>query len=191
MTHLFRTTLASCVALFFVAFALSPTAHAQEQLLGTEIVDPGIQLDVLVAPKDAVTPSEKNLPESKTDVHLEVLATWAPADSVEVPAGAKRGGFVGFLHMFARVTNDRTGRAMEVSLVPHINLSDNLHYARNISLPGAADDPYTVELFVEPPQKLELSYHRDWRETYGSSLFEAQSFTYAGVQMGEVVAATR
>jgi hypothetical protein len=75
--------------------------------------------------------------------------------------------------------------------VPHINLSDNMHYARNVSLPGAADDRYTVELFVEPPQKLDMSFHRDWREEYGNRLFEAQSFTYTGVQMADIVAATR
>jgi hypothetical protein len=181
------------VVLFLGAAALAApqSASAQEKVMGTEVIDPGIQVDVIAAPKDAVTPKEQHLSESKTDIHFEVLARWSPDEDVAVPAGAERGGFVGFLNMFAKITNEETGRTIEATLVPHINLSDNMHYARNVSLPGAADDRYTVELFVEPPQKLDMSFHRDWREEYGNRLFEAQSFTYTGVQMADIVAATR
>jgi hypothetical protein len=191
MTRCLRLFSALFLLLGAAALAGPQSATAQEKVMGTEIIEPGIQVDVIAAPKDAVTPEEQHLSESKTDVHFEVLARWSPNEDVAVPDGAERGGFVGFLNMFAKITNEETGRTIEATLVPHINLSDNMHYARNVSLPGAADDPYTVELFVEPPQKLDMSFHRDWREEYGNRLFEAQSFTYTGVQMSDVVAATR
>jgi hypothetical protein len=191
MTRCLRLFLALFLLLGASALAGPHSATAQEKVMGTEIIEPGIQVDVIAAPKDAVTPKEQHLSESETDVHFEVLARWSPDEDVAVPAGAERGGFVGFLNMFAKITNEETGRTIETTLVPHINLSDNMHYARNVSLPGAADDRYTVDLFVEPPQKLDMSFHRDWREEYGNQLFEAQSFTYTGVQMADIVAATR
>jgi hypothetical protein len=120
-----------------------------------------------------------------------VLATWASDESIDVPAGAQRGGFVGFLNLFGKVRNERTGDVVEVELVPHINLSDNLHYARNVDLPGEASDPFTVTLFVKPPQDLELATHRDWRQEYGDALLAPTSFEYTGVDLSAVAAATR
>lgn len=185
----------SCLALSFMLLvglvSVDEPAQAQEKVMGTEIVEPGIQLEVIAAPKDAVRPLHQNLPEDQTDVHLEVLATWASDESVAVPSGAQRGGFVGFLNLFAKVENERTGDVIEVELVPHINLSDNLHYARNVELPGETSDPFTVTLYVEPPQDLELATHRDWREQYGSSLLAPTSFEYTGVDLSAVAAATR
>ena len=159
--------------------------------MSTEVVDPGIQIEVIAAPKDAVRPLGQNLPEDETDIHLEVLATWASDTSVAVPNGAQRGGFVGFLNLFGKVKNERTGAVVEVELVPHINLSDNLHYARNVDLPGDSSDPFTVTLHVRPPQELELATHRDWRAQHGNSLLEATSFEYTGVDLSAIAAASR
>jgi hypothetical protein len=184
------TLVRSALLALLVGLALqSPTAHAQEQVFGEEVIGPGVKFTFIAAPKDAVQPNAKHLAESQTDIHLEVLAGWTEdvADTVGAPAG----GFVPYLHLFARVTNEETGRTQKVSLVPHINLSDNAHYARNVALPGAPDDPYTVTFSVHPPQEFELATHRDWREEYGDSLFEPTTVTYEGLQLAKVAKATR
>lgn len=181
-----RTTLLVFVLSFIVQL---PSAHAQEQVFGEEIVEPGVKFTFIAAPKDAVQPTAKHLAENETDIHLEVLAGWTE-DAAET-VGAPAGGFVPYLHLFARVTNEETGQTQKVSLVPHINLSDNAHYARNVALPGAPDDPYTVTFSVNPPQEFELATHRDWRQKYGDALFEATTVTYEGLQLAEVARATR
>ena len=168
----------------------SPTL-AQEKVLGEETIEPGIQMTFEAAPQDDVTPYDQNLSEEATDVHLEVLVGWAEDESVEVPEGVTRGGFVGYLQFFATVTNEETGQEKKVDFIPHLTLGDAMHYARNISLPGAPDDPYTVTFDVRPPSETEVAFHESWREAHGSSLFEAQSFAYEGLDLAEVAAATR
>ncbi len=173
-----------------VAFLLySPEVHAQEKVFGAEVVEPGVEFTFIAAPKDDVQPQAQNLAEDRTDIHLEVLAAWTAAASDAV--GAPEGGFVPYLHLFAEVTNDATGRTKKVSLVPHINRSDNAHYARNIALPGAPDDPYTVTFSVNPPGEYELATHRDWREAYGDQLLEPTTVTYEGLDLAAVAEATR
>ena len=164
-------------------------AHAQEQVFGEEVVGPGVKLTFIAAPKDAVRPGAKHLAENQTDIHLEVLAGWTEKASSKV--GAPAGGFVPYLHLFAHVKNEKTGQVQKVSLVPHINLSDNAHYARNVALPGAPDDPYTVTFSVNPPTQFELATHRDWREKHGDTLFEPTTVTYDGLQLEKVAKATR
>lgn len=163
--------------------------HAQEQVFGEEVVKPGIQFTFLVAPQDDVAPSAQHLAAGPTDLHLEVLAGWT--EEVSDAVGAPAGGFVPYLHLFARIENERSGDVATASLVPHINRSDNLHYARNVTLPGAADDPYTITFEVHPPQQFELAYHADWQAAYGTPLFEPQRFTYEERRMEEIVQATR
>lgn len=176
--------------LFVVGFfAQTHRAHAQEQVFGEEVLGPGVHCTFLAAPQDAVHPSAKHLSEAKTDIHLEVLAGWTEGASEEV--GAPAGGFVPYLHLFARVENERTGELTKVSLVPHINRSDNAHYARNVALPGAPDDPYTVVFSVHPPETFELAIHRDWKKAYGTRLFPPATVTYKHVRLAEVAAATR
>lgn len=166
-------------------------AQMPEMVIGEEVVGPGIAITFEGAIKDDVTPREKNLPESETDVHIEALVNWTEDESVPVPEGATRGGFVGYLHLYAEVTNERTGQVNSVSLVPHITMGDNMHYARNMALPGARTDSYMVTFFVEPPQELELSFHKSWRDEYGNQLFEPVSFTYEGLDFEEIATATR
>jgi uncharacterized protein involved in high-affinity Fe2+ transport len=185
MTFL-RTTLLIFVLSFVVQL---PSAHAQEAVFGEEVVEPGIKFTFIAAPKDAVKPNAKHLAENETDIHLEVLAGWT--EGAAEAAGAPVGGFVPYLHLFASVTNEETGQTQKVSLVPHINLSDNAHYARNVALPGAPDDPYTVTFSVNPPQEFELATHRDWRQKYGDSLFEATTVTFEELQLEKVAKATR
>ncbi len=166
-------------------------AQAQEMVIGEEIIAPGIHLVFEAAPKDDVTPYDQNLAEEKTDIHLEVLATWTEEPSVAVPEGVTRGGFVGYLHFFATVTNEATGASQTLTLVPHITLGDAMHYARNVSLPGDATDSYTVTFDVRPPEETELSFHKSWRDAHGAPLFEAQSFRFEGLDFEEMAAATR
>lgn len=169
-------------------FAHRP-AHAQESVFGEKVVEPGVKFTFIAAPKDAVHPRAKHLSEDRTDIHLEVLAGWTKDASEAV--GAPVGGFVPYLHLFARVTNERTGQSEKITLVPHINRSDNVHYARNVALPGPPNDPYTVVFSVHPPEKFELATHRDWRKTYGDTLFDPLKVTYEGLQLADVAKATR
>jgi uncharacterized protein involved in high-affinity Fe2+ transport len=181
----------AAVALLAGGLLVAPSAQAQERVLGEETIGPGIHLVFEAAPKDDVTPYEQNLAESKTDVHIEVLTTWSEDPDVEVPEGAQRGGFVGYLHFFATITNEATGAAETVELTPHVTLGDAMHYARNVSLPGSPDDPYAVTFSVQAPGERELAFHESWREAHGSPLFEATTFAYDGLDLAEVAAATR
>lgn len=176
--------------LLILALGISvQSAHAQEEIFGEETVGPGVQLTFIAAPQDAVDPAVMHLSEAETDVHLEVLAGWTEEASTDV--GAPAGGFVPYLHVFARIINEKTGQAQRVSLVPHINRSDNAHYARNVALPGAADDPYTLEFSVHPPGKFELATHQDWQQAYGDTLFDPLTVTYDEVHLTEIAQATR
>ena len=76
-------------------------------------------------------------------------------------------------------------------MTPHINLIDNYHYARNISLPGKKDELYTVEFNVIPPTNIELSLHKDWLDKYGNQLMSNQYFLYENVNFEVIANATR
>jgi uncharacterized protein involved in high-affinity Fe2+ transport len=184
-------TVALTVALGLLTLGLASPAIAQEAILGEETIEPGIDLVFEAAPKDDVTPYAQNLAESKTDVHIEVLTSWSEDPNVEVPEGATRGGFVGYLHFFATVTNEQTGQTKKVELIPHVTLGDAMHYARNMSLPGSPNDTYTVAFDVRPPEATELAFHKSWRDAHGSPLFQPQTFTYTGLNLADVAAATR
>lgn len=181
----------AATALFAGSLLAPQSAAAQERVLGEEIIEPGIQLTFEAAPQDDVTPYDQNLSEEATDVHLEVLVGWAEDASVDVPEGVTRGGFVGYLQFFATITNEDTGQETKVDFIPHLTLGDAMHYARNISLPGAPDDPYTVTVDVRPPAETEVAFHESWRDAHGTPLFEPQTFTYEGLDLAEVAAATR
>ena len=76
-------------------------------------------------------------------------------------------------------------------MVPHINLIDNYHYARNISLPGEKDELYTVEFNIMPPTNIELSLHKDWLDMYGEKLMSKKYFSYKNVNFEEIANASR
>ena len=170
---------------------LSGQANAAEAIIGKTTLSPGIAVVFEGAVKDQVWPPQQHLAEMQTDVHLEARVNWSTAENVELPEGTPGGGFVPYLHINAEVTNERTGKQEVVTLIPHINLVDNFHYARNISLPGNGTDSYTIRFFVNPPGKFELSYHRDWQQNYGNSLFQADTLTYREVSFAEIVEITR
>ena len=95
------------------------------------------------------------------------------------------------MHITSKVTNQKTGLSTFIDLTPHINLIDNYHYARNISLPGKKDELYTVEFNIIPPTNIELSLHKDWLDKYGSQLMTNQYFLYENVNFEEIANASR
>ena len=147
---------------------------AQELIIGQERIEPGIVVIFEGAIKDMIMPSSNNLNENLTDIHIEARVNW---DVDNVPKGTPKGGFVPYLHINALVTNQRTGLKTFIDLIPHINLSDNFHYARNISLPGKLEDLYTVKYTISPPSKYDVSLHMDWKKEIGNSFFETVTYT--------------
>ena len=161
---------------------------SQELIIGEETVQPGIVFIFEGAVKDHVMPSGMHLKENETNVHIEARVNW---DFKNTPEGSPKGGFVAYLHITSKVTNQKTGLSTFIDLIPHINLIDNYHYARNISLPGKKDELYTVEFNVIPPTNIELSLHKDWLNKYGSQLMTDKYFLYENVNFEEIVNASR
>ena len=161
---------------------------SQELIIGEERVDPGIVFIFEGAVKDYVMPSGMHLKEAQTNIHIEARVNW---DTKNVPDGTPAGGFVGYLHITAKVTNEKTGMSTFIDLLPHINLVDNYHYARNISLPGNEDDLYLVEFNILPPTHIELSLHKDWLDNYGNELMKNQYFKYENVDFKEIANSSR
>tara|TARA_Y100001970_G_scaffold132162_1_gene163013 strand:+ start:546 stop:1085 length:540 start_codon:yes stop_codon:yes gene_type:complete len=161
---------------------------SQELIIGEERVEPGIVFIFEGAVKDHVMPSGMHLKEEQTNIHIEARVNW---DTKNVPDGTPAGGFVAYLHITAKVTNEKTGMSTFIDLLPHINLVDNYHYARNISLPGNNDDLYLVEFNVLPPTHIELSLHKDWLDNYGNELMKNQYFKYENVDFKEIANSSR
>ena len=161
---------------------------SQELIIGEERVEPGIVFIFEGAVKDHVMPSGMHLKEEQTNIHIEARVNW---DTKNVPDGTPAGGFVAYLHITAKVTNEKTGMSTFIDLLPHINLVDNYHYARNISLPGNEDDLYLVEFNILPPTHIELSLHKDWLDNYGNELMKNQYFKYDNVDFEEIANSSR
>ncbi|HCH20145.1 MAG TPA: hypothetical protein DEX33_01990, partial [Cellvibrionales bacterium] len=120
--------------------------------------------------------------------HIEARANWS-AD--KAPKGAPDEGFVAYLTISATVTNEVTGLSTFIDLLPHINLIDNYHYARNITLPGKPDETYTVEFSVSPPSLEALALHRDWVQSHGKALAEPVRYRYEKVDFLAITQASR
>ena len=161
---------------------------SQELIIGEETVDPGIVFIFEGAVKDHVMPNGMHLKEVQTNIHIEARVNW---DTKNIPIGTPAGGFVAYLHITAKITNEKTGISTFIDLLPHINLVDNYHYARNISLPGSNDDLYLVEFNILPPTHIELSLHKDWLDNYGKTLMKNQYFKYKNVDFEEIANSSR
>lgn len=161
---------------------------AQELIIGQQRVEPGIKFIFEGAIKDVVSPLSRNLSEDLTNIHIEARVNW---DEKNIPNGAISGGFIPYLKINSLITNQSTGLRTFIDLIPHINLIDNFHYARNISLPGKIDDIYTVEFTINPPTKYDLSFHKDWIEKYGEKFFSTQKFIYRNIDFREIAEASR
>ena len=174
-----------CVLLITIGIT---TVSATELVIGEERVTPGIVFVFEGAIKDHIFPEHYHLAESNTHVHIEARVNW---DITSIPKGSVPGGFIPYLHITAKITNERTGLMTFIDLLPHINLIDNFHYARNITLPGDISDPYTVEFNVIEPQQLELSFHKDWAQKFGKKLLNTQKFSYKAVDFEGIARARR
>ena len=173
---------------FFILIFTYFNGYSQELVIGEERIEPGIIFVFEGAIKDVVYPKSINLDEELTNIHIEARVNW---DNNNLPKGTPSGGFIPYLNINAIITNDRTGQRTFVDLTPHLNLIDNFHYARNISLPGNVDDLYNVVFNVNPPEKLSLSFHKDWSDTYSTLLFKPTSFEYKKVNFEEIANSSR
>tara|TARA_B100000212_G_C27099020_1_gene415554 strand:- start:72 stop:620 length:549 start_codon:yes stop_codon:yes gene_type:complete len=172
----------------FFSILLSKNIYSQELVIGVEKLKPGVIVVFEGAIKDQIYPPKINLEVDNTDVHIEARINW---DNSNHPKGAPVGGFIPYLNLNAKITNQKTGRNILVDLIPHINLNDNFHYARNISLPGNIDNLYNIEFTIKPPEKLDLSFHLDWSKKYGNKLIDEQNFKYSNINFYQVAKAKR
>lgn len=175
---------------FFLSLAslINFSSYSQELVLGEERVEPGIIIIFEGAVKDIVSPENNNLNESLTDIHIEARVNW---DTTNIPEGTPESGFIPYLKINALIVNEKTGIKTFVDLLPHINLIDNFHYARNISLPGQTDELYSIEFNIIPPNQYDLALHKDWIENYSNSLFKEVKFIYKNVDFEEIANASR
>ncbi|MBM23491.1 MAG: hypothetical protein CMD78_04400 [Gammaproteobacteria bacterium] len=174
--------------LLLISWFLPFKLHAlPEMIIGEETIDPGIHLIFECGIKDDIAPNAFFLDENETDVHIEMLANW----SESAPIGSVPGGHVAYLKVSLIVKNEMTNTSVTVNLVPHLNLSDNLHYAQNIKLPGKIDDKYTLKFIIEPPVNGSLGMHYDWRQEVGKLLSSGGSFTFDSLDFSKIAIATR
>tara|TARA_B100000700_G_scaffold192909_1_gene212426 strand:- start:1010 stop:1603 length:594 start_codon:yes stop_codon:yes gene_type:complete len=148
---------------------------ADEMIIGKESYE-NYHLVFEAAPKDKVFSDSTiiHLSESETDIHIEALITWRENIKIE---GQIPNSHIPYLDVKAIIVNEKTKESINISLVPHINLSDGFHYARNIKLPGLANEKYTVSFFIRPDDKL-MTYHNDWKKKYGIPIINNISHTY-------------
>ena len=158
-----------------------------EMIIGTGSIEPGVDLIFEGGVKDEIMPEEYYLSENETDVHIEVLANW----SSDAPKGSPEGGHVAYLNITAVLINETTGSSDTHKLTPHVNMSDNLHYAKNIKLPGKIDESYTVIFEIRPPKNDELGMHYDWRYTVDKELIVAERFEFNNLDFKEIAISKR
>ena len=172
----------------FLSFILIFKIFSVVLIIGYEILEPGINFIFEGAIKDKVFPLSRNLSEGETNVHIEARVNW---DIINVPKGTPKGGFVPYLKIVSIIKNQSSGIKTFIDLFPHINLIDNFHYARNISLPGSINDLYTVQFLVNPPSESEFFFHNDWIENYGENIFNKVNYIYTDVDFEEIANSSR
>lgn len=175
------------ISLFALVFLFFSQSIFSEMLIGTGSIQPGVDLIFEGGVKDDIIPNEFYLSENETDIHLEVLANW----SNDSPDGSPLGGHVAYLNVSATVINEADGITETHILTPHVNMADNLHYAKNIKLPGEIDQEYTVIFEILPPKMGDLGMHFDWREKVDSSLINGQKFEFKNLDFKEIALSER
>lgn len=170
---------------FLPILLLISSLSAEEMIIGKEMIKPGIDITFEAAPKDTIHPKGMHLKENVTDIHIEMLANW----SEDSPNGSPVGGFVAYLNVFVKIKTE-SGTEVQVQLTPHLNMSDSLHYAQNIKLPGEIDELYDVTFTISPPIKDELGIHYDWNELFGP-LMEKSVFTYKNLNFEQIAISSR
>ena len=169
------------IILFLIFFDLS----FAEMIIGRETISPGVNIVFEGAPKDIVHPENYFLNETDTDIHIEMLANW----SDEAPEGSPLGGFVAYLGVSA-VIESANGKINRVELTPHLNMSDNLHYAQNIKLPGNLDELYSITFTIYPALENKIGIHYDWDKMVGKYV-QQSTFTYKNLDFKDIALSTR
>ena len=164
---------------------MSNNSITGEMIIGKETIANGIDIVFEAAPKDIIFPRKYFLNEDETDIHIEMLINWAP----RTLTGSPIGGFIPYLKVYAEIQNSE-GELSNTELTPHLNISDNFHYAQNINLPGKISDLYDLKITIIPPKNNELGIHYDWNEKYGV-LLEKQTFIYKDLSFEEIANTTR
>ena len=172
---------------FYFALLIFSSVHvyAAEMIIGEEEISPGIILIFVGAPKVTVHPMQYFRAESDTDIHIEMLANWSDG----APKGSPAGGFVAYLEVYAAIKGSG-GNEIVVKLTPHLNMSDNLHYAQNIKLPGKIDELYDVTFTISPPKQDQLGIHYDWNGEVGP-LIKETIFEYKNLDFKEIALSSR
>ena len=173
---------------FCLSFLFFFKTFSQELIIGSEYIEPGIEIIFEGAIKDVIIPVNTNLNQDQTNVHIEARVNWGEKD---IPKGAPKGGFIPYLRINSIITNQSNGLKTFIDLIPHLNLIDNFHYARNISLPGEIDDLYTVEFMVNGPSKYDLAYHKDWVEINENKFIEDIKFEYRDIDFKVIAKSSR
>ena len=92
--------------ILLVMFLVPLLSFSQELVIGEERVEPGIVLIFEGAIKDHVMPMGLHLAENETNIHIEARVNW---DTENIPDGTPTGGFVAYLHITAKITNENSG----------------------------------------------------------------------------------
>ena len=174
--------------LVYSFYLLIHPASNPELIIGEERVDPGIVFIFEGAIKDQIIPRSLHLDEEQTNVHIEARVNW---DNKNIPKGTPTGGFIPYLNITATVTNESSGFRTFIDLKPHINLVDNFHYARNISLPGSINDLYSVQFNIIPPTEVDVALHKDWLNKFGEQIISNHTFNYKSINFKEIAEGSR
>ncbi len=178
------------VACVSTAFAFNKSVNAQEIELGVTELNNGVELIFEAAHSDTIIPAVQNMPVSNADIHLEVRANLEASNIF----GAANGGFLPYLNVNVLIVNKRTGDSVQTILLPHINLIDGFHYARNVDLPGnpakRKRELYDLTFWVNPPDKGVVSISSDLNEALGSNeIVEKTEVKFTDVSFSSLVVA--
>ena len=171
----------------FLALIAMDLRALPEMVIGESSMDPGINLIFEGGIKDDIQPAKYYLDEKSTDVHLEVLANW----SETAPSGSPLGGHVAYLEVTAEIINEQTKESSSVELTPHLNMSDNLHYAQNVRLPGKVNETYTIIFNISEPRSGNMGMHFDWRNQVAKTLTPGGRFEFNNLDFKEIALSTR
>ena len=106
-----------------IFFAANLFLNAQELVIAEERLEPGIIFVFEGAIKDHITPVSMHLEEDKANVHIEARVNW---DVNNTPKGTPKGGFVPYLHITSKVTNEKTGLSTFIAVsYTHLTLPTN------------------------------------------------------------------
>ena len=173
--------------------------ESDKLVIGREYIEPGVELyfgGVFIFEgglRDTVYPSMGDLATGETVVHIEARANWNSQD--ELPPGAVSGGFVPYLNVRVEIENQSSGYQTSLDLSPHINLENNLHYARNVPLPGEDSDLYSLTFVINSAMESKnaksvakpvLYASEDWEQARGLQLFEQAVFRYRDVAFEKI-----